>query len=317
LLAPLRRLPAATRRRARFGLRRSRDAAEPAELGFHARASHAVVDMRACVVLHPSLVALLAPLRRLAPALWRPGTSGAVTVTRADSGIDLLLDLAAAPDLAGLEAMADFAAAQDLARLCWRALGEGIVPVALRRPVRIAFAGIDVDLPEEVFLQPSGESDAVLTERVLTHLGAAERVADLYAGIGTFTFAIARQGARVHGVDAAAPAVAALRAAAARTGLAGRATAERRDLEARPLLPEELTRFDAVVFDPPRAGARAQCRALARSRVPRVVAVSCNPATFARDARILVDGGYRLAAAEPVDSFVWAAQLEIVARFER
>jgi len=147
-------------------------------------------------------------------------------------------------------------------------------------------------------------------------VGGPRSVADLFAGFGTFTFALARA-ARVHAVDGFGAAATAIEAAAARAGLAGRVSAERRDLEARPLLAEELARFDAVVFDPPRAGARAQSAQLARSRVPAIVAVSCNPATFARDARILVDGGYRLVAAQPIDCFVWAARLEVVARFER
>src|SRR6185437_9626942 len=120
----------------------------------------------------------------------------------------------------------------------------------------------------------------------------------------------------VHAIEIAGPAVAALTAAAVRAGL-GCLTAERRDLDARPLSPEELDRFDAIVFDPPRAGARAQSAALARSAVPHVVAVSCNPASFARDARTLVDGGYRLVAVQPIDDFVWSAQLELVARFDK
>ncbi|HXP29638.1 MAG TPA: class I SAM-dependent RNA methyltransferase [Stellaceae bacterium] len=313
---PLRRLPAGTRRRARFAVRRPRHAAAAPEIGFHERSSHAIVDMRTCAVLHPELLALVAPLRRLAPVLWPRGGAGAATATRADTGVDLLLDLAVQPGLAALEAMAEFAAALDLARLAFRVAGGPPAPVAQRRPVRISFAGIAVDLPAEAFLQASTEADAALTEAMLDGVGGPRSVADLFAGFGTFTFALARA-ARVHAVDGFGAAATAIEAAAARAGLAGRVSAERRDLEARPLLAEELARFDAVVFDPPRAGARAQSAQLARSRVPAIVAVSCNPATFARDARILVDGGYRLVAAQPIDCFVWAARLEVVARFER
>jgi 23S rRNA (uracil1939-C5)-methyltransferase len=121
----------------------------------------------------------------------------------------------------------------------------------------------------------------------------------------------------VHAVEGARPAAAALAAAAARAGLDGRVISERRDLETRPLAADELAGFDAVVFDPPRAGAKAQSAALAAARVPRVVAVSCNPASFARDARLLVDGGYRLARVQPIDQFVWSPHVELVACFER
>ena len=123
--------------------------------------------------------------------------------------------------------------------------------------------------------------------------------------------------AAVHAVEGARPAAAALAAAAARAGLGGRLTGERRDIEARPLTADELAGFDAVVFDPPRAGAKAQSAVLAASAVPRVVAVSCNPASFARDARLLVDGGYRLARVQPIDQFVWSPHVELVAWFER
>ncbi len=316
-VAPLLRLPAGTRRRARFALARPRHAQAAAEIGFHARASHRVVDMRECAVLHPALVALVGPLRALVPRLMAPSGQGAATATLADTGIDLLLDLAAPPALLTLEALAEFARAQDLARLAWRAPGEEPTPVAQHRPVRVAFAGCPVDLPDEAFLQASAAADAVLAEHVLAGIGAARRVADLFAGVGTLTFALASVAASVHAVDASAAAIAALGAAATRAGLAGRVSWEARDLAARPLGPAELARFDAVVFDPPRAGAAEQSRALAASTVARVVAVSCNPATFARDARTLIDGGYRLAAVQPVDSFLWSPHLELVARFER
>jgi 23S rRNA (uracil1939-C5)-methyltransferase len=314
-LAPLRRIAPGTRRRARFALHHQRGAAPL--VGFHGRASHRVVDMRACAVLHPMLLALAEPLRALTRALWPPGAAGAATATLSDAGVDLLIDLAAAPDLVALEGLAAFAERQDLARLAWRAPGTAEATLAaLRRPPRVVFSGVTVDLPIEAFLQASAEADRVLAEEVLAGIGPARRVADLYAGVGTLSFALAER-AVVHAVDSARSAVAALAAAAARGGRQGRVTSERRDLEARPLLVDELARFDAVVFDPPRAGGRAQSDALAASTVPRVVAVSCNAASFARDARLLVDGGYRLTRVQPIDQFVWSPHLELVAWFER
>jgi 23S rRNA (uracil1939-C5)-methyltransferase len=313
-MAPLLRIPPGTRRRARLALEHPRRG--PPLAGFHARASHRIVDMQQCAVLDPRLLALVGPLRQAVPRFWPRGSSGAATATLCDAGIDLLLGLAAPPALAALEDLAAFAEAQDLARLAWRtAEVEEPVPAAIRRKPRIVFSGVPVDLPPDGFLQASAEAEAALTAEVLAGTSTAQRVADLYAGLGTFSLALAGRAA-VHAVEGARTAVAALSAAAACAGLA-RLTVECRDLEQRPLAPEELARYEAVVFDPPRAGARAQSAALARSRVPRVIAVSCNPASFARDARVLVDGGYRMMKVQPIDQFVWSPHVELVARFER
>jgi 23S rRNA (uracil1939-C5)-methyltransferase len=316
-VAPVRLLPPGTRRRVRFSLARPRDARARPQIGFAERASHRVVDLKECAVLKPLLFALVGPLRELAGELLQPGEGGHASLQGVASGIDLLLDVPRIPDLRALEALAAFATAHDLARLSWRRSGDPtIVPVAQRRPVRAHFAGIAVDLPPDAFLQATAAAEKALTEAVLAALPDARHVADLFAGIGTFSFALAARG-RVHAVEGWPPAVAALRAAARRAGFDPRITAEERDLEVQPLQPEELQGFDAVVFDPPRNGARSQAAALARSRVPQIVAVSCNPATFARDARLLVDGGYRLTGVQPIDQFVWSPHLELVAAFER
>jgi 23S rRNA (uracil1939-C5)-methyltransferase len=307
-IAPLTRLPAGTRRRARFQLERSR-------LGFHARASHRIVDLKECAVLHPALFALTAPLRKLSTTLLQPSQHATASATLAENGIDLLLDLPAIPDLPRLEALAEFAERQDLARLAWR-YDDVTTPAAVRRKPQVSLSGIAVDLPEEGFLQPSLGAEKALSEAVQEMAGTAQSIADLYAGIGTFTFALASR-AKVHAVEFSAGAVTALAQAVSRSRLAGMVSTEKRDLAATPLEGDELARFDAVVFDPPYAGAKEQSRALAASAVPRIVAVSCNPATFARDARILVDGGYRLIEVRPFDAFIWSANLELVACFAR
>jgi 23S rRNA (uracil1939-C5)-methyltransferase len=313
-MAPLRRIPPGTRRRARFAVQHPR--AGTAMIGFNARGSHRLVDLRVCAVLHPAITALLAPLRDLVPRLWPRGASGAATATLGDTGIDLLLELTAPPDLAALEALAGFAEARDLARLSWRAPDSSDpTPSAIRRKPRVVLSGVAVDLPADAFLQASAEAEAVLVAEVLAGLGNVRYVADLFAGLGTFSFALAGRTA-VHAVEGSRPATLALAAAARQAGLQ-RVGSECRDLEARPLLAGELERFDAVVFDPPRAGARAQCAELAKSAVRRIIAVSCNPATFARDARLLVDGGFRLSRVHPVDQFVWSPHVELVASFER
>jgi 23S rRNA (uracil1939-C5)-methyltransferase len=307
-VAPMLRLAAQTRRRARFALEHRR-------VGFHARASHRIVDMRACFVLDPNLVALVEPLRRLTDKILPKRGEGAATATLAQSGVALLLDLPETPGLQALEALAEFATRHDLARLVWRAKDGTVTPVALRRKAQVVLSGVAVDLPEDSFLQASEEADRVLTAQVMAALGPASRIADLYAGLGTFSFAMAGQAA-VQAFEGDAAAVAALRQAALRAKLA-RVTAEQRDLAKRPLGIDELNGFDAVVFDPPRIGAAPQCRTLALSSVKRIVAVSCSPASFARDARMLVDGGYRLETVQPIDAFVWSAQLELVAVFSK
>jgi 23S rRNA (uracil1939-C5)-methyltransferase len=177
-------------------------------------------------------------------------------------------------------------------------------------------SGVPVEVPVGGFLQATPEAEAALTGEVLRIVAGTAAIADLFAGIGTFTFAMARR-ARVHAVEGAAPALTALQAAARGAQLASRVTAEQRDLQQRPLDADELSRFDALVFDPPRIGAAPQARQLARSAVPRIAAVSCDPASFARDAALLVAGGYRLLRVQPVDQFVWSAHVELVGEFVR
>jgi 23S rRNA (uracil1939-C5)-methyltransferase len=312
---PLVSLPAGTRRRASFAINRSRDAAARPLVGFRGRASHRIIDMTECPVLHPDLLRLVPALRDVAAMVLRPGGEAEAAATRVDGGIDLLFDLPAVPGLAALEALAAFAEAHDLARLHWRAAEEP-VPLALRRPARVTLSGVAVDLPEDAFLQASEAADEVLAATVLEQVGEGARIADLFAGVGTLTFALAQRGT-VHALDGARPALLALAAAAARAGFGGSITTELRDLERHPLSRDELRRFDLVVLDPPRAGAKAQSRALADAPVPHVIAVSCNPATFARDARILVDGGYRFRSVQPIDAFLWSPHLELVASFQR
>jgi 23S rRNA (uracil1939-C5)-methyltransferase len=300
IVEPVRRVPPGTRRRARLAM-------TDGAIGFRQRGSHRIVDMKTCFVLHPKLVAVASALRALR-------LDGEASLTLADTGIDLTLDLARPPDLATLETLARFAEAQDLARLAWRVGEEAPAPVVQRRAVRLNFSGAAVDLPPDCFLQATEESETAMRDLVLAGIGEAKHVADLFCGVGTFGFALAAN-AKVHAVDGDKAAIAALQAAARRAGVA--VEDEVRDLNMRPLLAEEFDRFDAVAFDPPYAGAAAQSRELARSTVKRIVAVSCNPASFARDARTLADGGYRLTRIVPVDQFVWSAEVELVAWFER
>ncbi|PKU23984.1 class I SAM-dependent RNA methyltransferase [Telmatospirillum siberiense] len=311
-VAPMIAVAPGSRRRATFAFQRRRG---EVTLGFHARASHQVVDIAGCPLLVSPLLDLLAPLRALLRDVVEDGREGDVVATLTETGIDLLIDADARLDLFDRERLAAFAEEIDLARLSWRRPGVGMVePLSHRRAAQVRFGDIAVDLPPGSFLQPSIEGERALSALVIEAVGAATPVADLFSGCGSFTFPLAAK-SFVHAVEGEAAAAQALKSAAERIG--ARVSVECRDLAHRPLLSDELKRFHAVVFDPPRVGAAAQAEQLAAAGPPLVVAVSCNPATLARDAKTLVKGGYRLIRATPVDQFPWSAHLEAVAVFER
>jgi 23S rRNA (uracil1939-C5)-methyltransferase len=311
LVAPLRVVPPA-RRRARLGLARPRDPRQGARVGFRQRFRHGVVDLRECLVLEPGLFALAGELRRLVPDLLTPGGAAEVTLTRTDSGIDLLLEAAEPPGLGAFEGLARLAAECDLPRIVWRSRAKEILVVE-RRPVRVLLSGVAVPFPPGAFVQASETAERILVDEVTAGVGPRRPVLDLYAGLGAFAFALAGAGP-VHAVEGDARTAAALARAA--VGVPG-VTVERRDLARDPLPPEALARCAAAVFDPPRAGAAHQAAALAASALDTVVAVSCNPATFARDAARLIAGGFRLERVAPVDQFVWTPHLELAAVFRR
>ncbi len=308
---PIVHIAPATRRRAELAALRTPDGVA---LGFHEAGSETIVDLSACAVLVPSLVALLPALRAFLRETLRPGERCDLHATAADNGIDLLVT-GRAPDARKRITLADFAAANRIVRIAWRRhAGDTPEIVALHEAPRIAVGGVSVALPPGAFLQAAREAETALAAEVAAAIGKAKRVVDLYAGLGTFSFPLA---ARVHAVEGDAAASAAMLAAARASARAGRITCEARDLARRPLLPEELDDYDAAIFDPPREGAGEQARHLAASTVPVVVAVSCNPATFARDARTLVDGGYELKRVTPVDQFVWTGHVELAAVFAK
>jgi 23S rRNA (uracil1939-C5)-methyltransferase len=313
-LRPLARVSPGRRRRARFALGTR---GPGLALGFNIRNSHAIVDIEHCLLLVAALDRLIGPLRSGLAGLLPPGGHAALEATATETGIDLLIEQAGAEPSAAVRArLAGLAERLDLARVSWGRPGESAEPIALRRAPRVTFGGVPVALPPGAFLQPSHEGEALLLAEVREALAGATQIADLFAGCGSFSLPLA-QGAKVHAVEGDKPATEALQAAVKRANLGHRVTVERRDLERAALQPVELKRFDALLFDPPRSGARAQAESLARSSLPLVVAVSCSPASFARDARILVDGGYRLDWARPLDQFPWSPHLEIVARFSR
>ena len=298
----------ASRRRAIFSAIRN---AKGVVLGFHARASDTIVNIETCAVLVPAIVDRLALIREAASIVLAPYKQARVTVLAADNGLDIAISGGGKADARALERLARLATDATIARLTV----EGVEVFHSRQP-EIA-AGPAVLLPVAGgFTQAAKAAEASLAEAVLMHVGSAVPVADLFAGIGTFTFRLAARAA-VTAVEGDAALVAAIEAAARRAKGVKRVTAKRRDLFQNPLAPAELNEFRAVVFDPPAAGAKAQAEMLARSKVPVIAAVSCNPATLARDARILIDGGYRLTQVLPVDQFLFSAEIEAVASFTR
>jgi 23S rRNA (uracil1939-C5)-methyltransferase len=314
ILHPLRRVPPGRRRRIVWSALRT---AEGALLGFYERGSHQLTDIDRCLLVTPELQALLVPLRDLLAGLLAVKEEARLTATACETGIDLLIDSRHALSLEDREALAAFAEANDLARLSWSDGREAPTPLALRREPIVTFGGVAVMPPPGGFVQPTAEGEAMLVDLVMAAVPAgAETAADLFAGCGTFTFPLAER-LQVYAAEGAEDALAALDAAARRSDRAGRVQAELRDLARFPVLADELSGGDVVVFDPPRNGAREQAAEIAASDVPVVIAVSCNPTTFARDARTLVDGGYRLIEATPIDQFPWSGHLELVAVFER
>jgi 23S rRNA (uracil1939-C5)-methyltransferase len=280
-------------------------------LGFNAEASHRIVDMRECHILRPELFALVAPLRGLLGTAMAQRGQGNVTMILADQGVDLLLEGVEADGLAAAEALSDFARGQGVARL---SLDDGYGGQTRwePEPVTVTLSGIAVPLPHGAFLQATAVGEAVLVAGVREAVGEARVVADLFAGLGTF--ALALEG-RVLAVEGERAAVLALKAGSAKAGR--QVFVDHRDLFRRPLDQAELGRFEAVVLDPPRAGAKEQVTLLAGSGVTRVAYVSCNPSTFARDAKMLADGGYRLEWVRPVGQFRWSTHVELVGCFVR
>ncbi|MGF1454222.1 MAG: class I SAM-dependent RNA methyltransferase [Alphaproteobacteria bacterium] len=287
-----------------------------AQLGFLARRSHRFVPVRTCPVLAPAIAGAWAGLEALAGAATALSDTGQIHVLASDTGLDIDLrpqtgERDALPGLVVSQTLLKAAQGLKAARLCM----DGQTMAEWRRPT-VTMGRVPVAPPPGAFLQPSAEGQAHLTQAVRDGVGAAGAVADLFAGCGTFALALAPDHP-VHAVEQDEAALNALDAARRHAQGLKPVSLDRRDLFQRPLSPKELARFEAVVMDPPRSGAREQAAAVAASDITRVVMVSCNPATFARDARILADGGFTLATVHPVDQFVWSTHIESVAVMHR
>lgn len=310
-IRPIRAIGPGERRRAVFtAVRRS----DRVVLGFARRGSEEILPLAECPVTAPAIVAALPLLAAIAGKALSQSERAHVAVTFVDNGLDISID-GKRPSPALLATLLAFAGERTIARLT---LGGETVFQNEQPQIAIdpASPGTRLFPPPGAFLQAAARAEAALAEAVLEAVGSDGPFADLFCGVGTFALRLAGR-APVLAMDSDPAALAALeRSAHAARGLKT-ITPRRRDLLRSPPTPAELRGFAAVAFDPPRAGARRLAEELARSAVPRLAAVSCNPATFARDARILIDGGYRLLWVQPVDQFLYAPHIELVAAFAR
>jgi 23S rRNA (uracil1939-C5)-methyltransferase len=281
------------------------------EVGFTAPRAHHIIAIDRCPILSPGLDGAVQAAWAIAEILKPTSKPLDIHVTATDSGMDVDVRGSGPLSSGRTTTLARLTEAHKLARLTRH--GE-LVAQGAQPTLKVGRA--HVPLPPGAFLQATAEGEAALARLVIGHVGAAKRVADLFAGIGTFALRLA-ENARVSAADNDASAIKALERAAATTSGLKPVEAIARDLFRRPFMAPELKAFDAVVFDPPRQGAEAQARELAKSKVAIVVAVSCDATTFARDAALLVDGGYKLASITPVDQFRYSAHVELVAKFER
>lgn len=300
--------PRNSRRRATIAARRTKSGAL---MGFHARASDMVVDVPHCQLLHPDLIATFPGLEALVKLGGSRTAEVSLTVTRSLSSADVMVVGGKTLDSALQLELARVTETYGFARLTWN--GE---TVALRTAPMQRFGKALVSPPPGAFLQATQEGERALLQSVALAIGPARKIVDLFAGVGTFALPLAER-AEVHAVEGDAAMMAALEKGARNAEGLKRVTVETRDLFRRPLEDDEFKGVEAVVIDPPRAGAEAQMAVLAKSKVPVIASVSCNPISFARDAKLLIAGGYHLDWVQVVDQFRWSAHVELVARFSR
>jgi len=327
-MAPPHLSPPGTRRRTSL---RAESSQGRVVIGYREARSHRVVELSECPVLVPELTALLPALRKLLIRLGQRAEGGSgkkpqkgkhahaklaadVELTLIDQGVDLGIKGLAAEGLTATELLLDFAREHGLARLTMDG-GYGPETVWEPEPATVTLSGIAVPFPPGAFLQATADGEAALVGAAREWLAGCATVADLFAGLGTFAFALAGPSTKVLAVEAARDAHLACKAAASRVQAPVHAL--HRDLFRNPFLPDELNRFSAVVLDPPRAGAREQVERLADSTVARIVYISCNPSSWSRDAALLIEAGWRLAEVRPVGQFRWSTHVELASLFVR
>ncbi|MBB3745577.1 23S rRNA (uracil1939-C5)-methyltransferase [Rhizobium sp. BK591] len=281
-------------------------------IGFNQAESHHIVAIEECPISSAGIIARLPAIRAIAASLATNAEPFRISVLETLSGLDISVDeVKKLSDPQRRKAVETVLSLRGIARVSL----NGEILIEPSKPL-VDFGGIQVSPPPGGFTQATKPAEQAMAQLVLAHVGKAKRIADLFAGAGTFSLQLARIG-RVHAVEAEAKALAALDHAARNTQGLKPVSVEKRDLFRRALMTQEFKPFDAVVFDPPRAGAEFQCKELARSGVKKIAAVSCNPLTLARDLAILVEGGYRITGVTPIDQFLWTSHVEVVATLEK
>jgi 23S rRNA (uracil1939-C5)-methyltransferase len=288
-------------------------------LGFKSARSDQVVGVNSCPLITNAMRALISPIGLALSGFSGNGVCGEVSLTETNTGVDLLFALQTEPSLSLREKLSRFAHDHNVARISLKGFDKYFdqdpEPVVIRRTPEIDFSGLKVKLPMDGFVQPTKDGETLLRRKLLDFIKSTDRVVDLFAGSGAFSLPIARYCLSVHAVDMSARQIRALEESAKEHGLSTRVSAEIRNLDQRPLLENELKAFTFAILDPPRIGAFSQVQRLAKSDVPTIAYISCNPVSFAKDAEVLTKAGYSPLNIMPIDQFLWSHHLELIAIF--
>ena len=305
---------AETRRRADLSVRYLKT---KSVLGFYERDSNRIVDIEACSLLDPEIINFSNAFRKVSHLLIQQEESSRISINKLDTGLDVLIFLESEHSLEGLEAINDLTHSHDLCRVSARIKpSNDIVPIIEKKIPAIRFSEVNVIPPPGAFLQATKEGTRLITEAVISGISGSKTILELFSGCGTLSIPL-QYHATVHAVEGDQLAAVALRKATVKAGIDSRLSVEIRDLIKDPFPADKLSEYDAIVFDPPRSGAKKQAEQIAKNGPHTVVAVSCNPNTFARDGEILIKGGYELKKVTPIDQFLWSPHIELVAVFYR
>lgn len=313
-VAPVHTIPPASRRRAELAADWQKGILH---IGFHGHNNHHITPIDGCMILSPALMAALPDIEKLAGQLLRTGEKADFHLTETEGGIDVVLTRTRAPDMQDRALIAECATKFNLARISWRTdARHQPEPVCAIRPAIIRFGTAMIELPPASFLQASQAAENIMASWTLEALDGCKNIADLFCGLGSFGLRHAQAGQKVFAADSNPAALQALRTSAKQHQLSSRLEIKQLDLSRQMPPIDIMKKWDGAIFDPPRTGATLVAQALTKAKVPKIVAISCNPATLARDMRIMVDGGYRITSVRPIDQFHWSNHVETVAVLE-
>ena len=305
--------PQASRRRVEFVAAKRK---KGVMIGYHLKKSHQIFDVGECPVLSPDLLAQVKPLRLMLPSIMARNSEARLTLTSTLNGPDLLISANIELDLEVREILANFGQKQSLSRITLRNEKERFEEIVVTRKLPlIKIENFEAEISPGGFLQATAEGQETLISLMKQSVSKNQNVVDLFSGCGSFTLPAAATSKKVQAFEGNEEMVAALQKSANKYMLP--VVAEYRDLFRRPLISDELNKFDTAIIDPPRAGAAAQVAELAMSRISTIIFISCNPNSFARDAKVLLDGGYQLKKVIPVDQFLWSPHVELFSIFEK